>query len=315
MPHTHNSHRLGEVILKKDARSMSPHGSRYSAALKIHLWLVTLLALSATVAYSQQAESSPVDDYVKERMRDLHIPGLSLAVIKDGKIIKASGYGLANVETNTPATPETVYKTASLSKPFIGAAIMLLMQEGKIGLDDKVSNYLDGSPETWKEITIRHLLTHTSGIVRDPTDYHPYTEQTVADVIRSAYPLPLSFQPGEKWLYSNVGYYVLAEIIAKVSGKPWDEFIAERFFVPAHMTSTRTTTITDIVPHRANGYQQRNNRMINAENWIAVRPSGAFLSTVLDLAKWDALLYSDSLVTPSSRKARLVRPKSIIFES
>lgn len=260
---------------------------------------------TTTIASRVMDEENPgilVDDYVKKRMQEMHIPGLSLAVVKEGKIIKASGYGLANLETNTPAAPETAYKTASLSKPFIAAAILLLMQEGKIGLDDKVSKYLDGSPDTWKEITIRHLLTHTSGIVRDPSDYHPYNEQPVTDVVKSVYPVPLSFQPGEKWLYSNVGYYVLAEVITKVSGQAWNEFISERLLAPALMTSTRTTTVKDIVPHRANGYQQRDNRMINAENWIGVRPSGAFLSTVLDLAKWDAFLYSDSVLSASSHK-------------
>jgi D-alanyl-D-alanine carboxypeptidase len=264
--------------------------------------LAILFAFSATVTRSQQAEPDQVDDYVKQRMNELHIPGLSMAVVKEGRIVKASGYGVANIETSSPATPETVYKTASLSKPFIAAAILLLMQEGQIGLDDKVSKYLEGSPESWKEITVRHLLTHTSGIVRDPVDYHPYNEQTITDVIRSVYPLPLSFQPGDKWLYSNVGYYALAEIITKVSGTPWDKFIAERLFAPANMISTRTTTVTDIIPLRANGYQQKESGMVNAENWIAVRPSGAFLSTVLDLAKWDVLLDSGSPIKSSSRK-------------
>jgi CubicO group peptidase (beta-lactamase class C family) len=147
----------------------------------------------------------PVDDYVKERMRELHIPGLSLAVVKEGRIIKASGYGLASLETNTPATPETVYKTASLSKPFIAAAVLLLMQEGRIGLDDHISKYLDASPETWKEITIRHLLTHTSGIVRDPSDYHPYNDQLTLNVFfcspqprSSAFPFDMIKVPSNK---------------------------------------------------------------------------------------------------------------------
>jgi CubicO group peptidase (beta-lactamase class C family) len=261
-------------------------------------------AITETVLLDSNKNSSDiaVDDYVKQRMREMHIPGLSLAVVQEGKIIKASGYGPANLETNTPATPETVYKAASLSKPFIAAAVLLLMQENKIALDDPISKYLGDAPETWKEITIRQLLTHTSGIVRDPSDYHPYNEQPLTDVIKSVYPVPLSFQPGEKWLYSNVGYYVLAEIITRVSGKPWNQFIAERLFAPAHMTSTRTTTVTEIVPNRANGYQQRDGRTVNAENWIAVRPSGAFLSTVLDLAKWDAFLDSDSTLSAASHK-------------
>jgi len=243
------------------------------------------------------------DDYVNTWMRDQRIPGLSLAVLKEGRLVKATGYGMANLETNSPATAETVYKTASLSKQVIAAAILLLAQEGKIGLEDRANRYLDGAPEAWKEITIRQLLTHTSGIVRDPGDYRPYQEQPVGEVIKSVYSLPLSFPPGEKWLYSNVGYYVLAEIITNASGKPWNEFIAERLFKPAQMTSTRTTTATDIVPHRASGYRRTEQGLINAENWIAVRPSGAFLSTVLDLAKWDTWLDSTDALPVASLKA------------
>lgn len=256
-----------------------------------------MLAASPASAAAQ----GNVDGYIKGKMRELQIPGLSLAVVEDGKIVKADGYGLSDVETNSPATPQTVYKAASLSKQFVAAAIMLLVQDGKIQLDDKASKFLDGTPDTWKEITVRELLTHTSGIVRDPAEYDPYREQPIADVIKSAYALPLSFQPGDKWLYSNIGYYVLAEIISRVSGKPWDAFIAQRLFSPAGMASTRTTTTTGIVPDRASGYKRTASGLINAENWIAVRPSGAFLSTVLDLAKWDAFVESNGALTTSSR--------------
>ena len=260
----------------------------------------THLVLSLLIGASLPVRADAVDDYVKAQMQTLHPPGLSIAVLERGRLIKVAGYGLANVETDTPATPETVYKIASLSKQFLSAAIMLLVQEGKIGLDDKAEKYLNGSPASWRNITIRNLLTHTSGMVRDPSDYHPYKEQPPSDVIESVYPMPLSFQPGEKWLYSNVGYYVLAEIISKASGKSWSEFISGRLFAPAGMTSTRLLTLTAIVPHRASGYEQSDGKMMNAENWIAVRPSGAFLSTVLDLAKWDAFLDSRSPLTASS---------------
>jgi len=260
-----------------------------------------LLSFSAAV-WPQKATSEQVDAYVKERMQGMHIPGLSLAVVKDGQVIKASGYGIANLETNTPATPETMYKTASLSKSVIAAAILLLVQDGKLRLDDKVSEYLDGTPTSWQEITIRHLLTHTSGIVRDPADYHPYEDKPIAEIVQSVYPVPLVFQPGEKWLYSNVGYYVLAEIISKVSGEAWDKFIAERLFAPGEMKSTRTTSTTAIVSYRAAGYHWTESGMVNAENWIAVRPSGAFLSTVTDQAKWDALLDSDNILSAESHK-------------
>lgn len=268
--------------------------------------LACTLALLAAVPAGAQSD---VDVYIRQTMRESGIPGLSVAVVKGGRIVKASGYGMANLETNTPATAQTVYKTASLSKQFIAAAIMLLVQEGKLGLDDKASRYLDGSPETWKEITLRHLLTGTSGIVRDPkeSDYEPYREQPITDVINAAYPIPLRFRPGEKWSYSNVGYYVLAEIISKASGKTWNEFIAERLFAPAGMKSTRLTTTTEIVPGRASGYKNTSKGRVNAEDWIAPRPSGAFLSTVLDLAKWDAFLDSTSILADSSKRQMWTR--------
>jgi D-alanyl-D-alanine carboxypeptidase len=259
---------------------------------------LTLIAADPNPVAAQQN----VDDFIADQMRDLQIPGLSVAVIKGGKIVKEKGYGLADVETNTPATPQTVYKAASLSKQFIGAAIMLLVQDGKLQLDDRASKFLDTVPDTWKDITVRELLTQTSGLVRDPVDYDPYRAQPITDVIRSAHSLPLNSQPGEKWLYSNIGYYVLAQIISEVSGKPWDQFISDRLFSRAGMVSTRTTTNTAIIPNRASGYTRDGNTLINAENWIAVRPSGAFLSTVDDLAKWDAFLDTTSLFTSSSRQ-------------
>jgi CubicO group peptidase (beta-lactamase class C family) len=264
--------------------------------------LCLLAALTARTSRAQQSEPSRVDEYIQQRMRELPIPGLSVAVVKDGKVVLAKGYGAANLETGTPATAETEYRIASISKQFIAAAVLLLVQDGRMGLDDKAAKYLDGAPESWSQITIRQLLTHTSGIPRDPTDYHPYREQPITEVIQSGYALPLSFPPGEKWLYSNVGYYVLAEVISKVSGTPWDAFIAERIFGPAQMKSTHLGAAAEIVPHRASGYQWTNNAVVNAENWIAVRPSSAFLSNVLDLAKWDVFLESSGLLNDASRK-------------
>jgi CubicO group peptidase (beta-lactamase class C family) len=225
-------------------------------------------------------------------MKNRGIPGLSLAVVKDGRLVKSAGYGLANIETATPAKPETVYKIASICKPILATAVALLAQERKLQLDDKAAKYLESAPASWGNITIRHLLSHTSGIVRDPGDYHPYMEQPVTAVIESAYSIPLKFQPGEQWLYSNIGYYVLAEIMTKVSGRPWDEFIKEQLLAPAGMMSTRLTSVQAIVPERASGYQKSGTGLVNAENWSAVRPSGAYLSTVLDLAKWDMFLDS-----------------------
>ncbi len=266
----------------------------------MNLKRIHFFALVLSLALASAVQADKVDDYVKAEMERQHVPGVSVLIIKDGKIVKSEGYGLANVELNVPARPDTVYKIGSVSKQFIASGIMLLVQDGKISLDDNISKFLDGTPETWKPITIRHLLTHTSGIVREAPGFDPLKIQNDADVIKTAYSLPLRFTPGEKYEYCNVGYFTLAEIINKVSGKPWPDFLRERVFAPLGMNATRTTNMTDLVANRANGYVWRNDKLQNASIYFALRPSGALLSTVLDLAKWQAALESGKLLKQST---------------
>lgn len=230
-----------------------------------------------------------------------YIPGLSLVVLKYGEVIKAEGYGLANTKLKIPATPQTVYRIASVSKQFIAAGIMVLVQEGRLGLGDSVGKYLERAPPAWSGITIQHLLTHTSGLVPEAPGFDPFKIQSDADVISTAHPLPLRFAPGGKWEYSNTGYYVLAEIIRTVAGRPWPEYLRDAIFRPSGMNSTWPTNTTERVPNRAQGYVD-NDALRDAPDWLALRPSGAFLSTVLDLAKWDATLYTDRVLNDSTRR-------------
>ena len=257
---------------------------------------LALVLLSATAAGAQDVES-----VVKAWMDKQHVPALSVAVIKDGQV-KAEGYGFADVEHRIPARSDTVFKIGSVSKQFIASGIMLLVQDGKVAVGDKVSKYLEDAPATWQALTLRHLLTHTAGLVREAPGFDAYKVQPDIDVIRTAYAVPLRFTPGEKYEYSNVGYFVLAEIIKRVSGKPWGEFLTERVFVPLGMTSTRVTTLADIVPNRAHGYAWRDGKLQNEDDWPAIRPSGAFLSTVLDLAKWEAALWGDRILKEATKK-------------
>lgn len=266
----------------------------------MHLKRTHFFALVLLLTLTSAVQADKVDDYVKSQMERQHVPGVSVVVIKDGKIIKSEGYGLANVELNVPARPDTVYKIGSVSKQFIATGIMLLIQDGKISLDDNISKFLDGTPETWKSIKIRHLLTHTSGIVREAPGFDPLKIQNDAEVIKTAYSLPLRFTPGEKYEYCNVGYFTLAEIIARVSGKSWPDFLHERVFAPLAMNATRTTNMAEMVPNRANGYIWRDGKLQNASIYFALRPSGAFLSSVLDLAKWDAALESGKVLKQST---------------
>jgi CubicO group peptidase (beta-lactamase class C family) len=264
--------------------------------------LLTFLSLLLFVSAVAAQKTDQVDDFISSEMKKRNIPGVALAVVRDGKVVKVKGYGVGNVETSAPVTTETVFKIGSISKPIIAMGVMLLVEDGKIALDDKISKYLEGTPETWKDITVRHLLSHTSGIIREAPGFNPMRIQPDADVIKTAYQAPLVFAPGEKYQYCNVGYFALAEIIRKVSGKPWSEFLSERILKPLGMNSTRTTTFDEIIPNRANGYSFTNNKLTNSEVYLALRPSGAFLSTITDMIKLEEALNGKTFLKPETRR-------------
>jgi CubicO group peptidase (beta-lactamase class C family) len=259
------------------------------------------IALLVSLAATAVAQADRVDDLVETEMRKQRIPGLALAVLEDGKIVKAQGYGVANIEAKTPVTPETVFKIGSVSKQFIATGIMLLVQDGRLALSDPISRFLDGTPAAWKDITVRHLLTHTSGIVREGPAFDWFKVQSDAEVITSTYALPLRFTPGEKWEYSNTGYFALAEIIRRVTGTPWHEYLEQKVFTPAAMASTRATHANASLANRATGYSD-NDKLLPARDWPASRPSGAFFSSARDLAQWDAVLYGDTILRAATRR-------------
>jgi CubicO group peptidase (beta-lactamase class C family) len=247
---------------------------------------------------------SKVDNFVQASIRQQKIPGLALAVMRDGQIIKAQGYGLSNIELNVPASPQTVFQSGSVGKQFTATGIMMLVEEGKVGLDDKITKYFPGAPETWNKITIRNLLTHTSGI-KDYTDKNfdyrrDYTEEDLLKILQT---LPFDFAPGDKWSYSNSGYMLLGILIHKVTGKFYGDFLQERIFGPLGMTTTRIISEQDIVPNRAAGYRLIKGVIKNQE-WVSpslnTTADGALYFTVLDLAKWDAALYTEKLIKRSS---------------
>jgi CubicO group peptidase (beta-lactamase class C family) len=260
----------------------------------------TALCLLA-VAFTTAAYADPTDDFVAAQMRSQNIPGISLAIIKDGKIVKVQGYGLADIEGKVAATPETIYDIASISKPLVATGVMLLVQEAALNIDDPIAKHLDDLPPSWRSITIRHLLTHTSGLVRDAPGYDQYRDREDSEVIKTAYSLPLRFAPGDKWEYSNAGFSPLARILTKVTGRPWTEYLAEKIFRPAGMISTFPINTRVPLPNRARGYAD-NDTLKQADQRRALMPSGGFLSTVVDLAKWDALLDSDGFLTEATRR-------------
>jgi CubicO group peptidase (beta-lactamase class C family) len=260
------------------------------------LILIAVLWLAAP----SSARADQADDFVQSQMKMFHLHGISVAVVKNGQIIKAQGYGVADDEGRTPAQTDTVYKIGSVSKQFIATGIMLLVRDGRVGLDDPIGKFIEGTPAAWTPITVRHLMTHTAGLLRESPGFDANKVISDADVLKAAYRAPLLFTPGQKYEYSNVGYYALAEIIRIASGRPWQEYIEEKVFQPAGLSIVPTNTRNPIA-NKARGYDGRHNTNLAAD-WVALRPSGAFLSTVLDLAKWDAVLYTDRVLTDAERQ-------------
>jgi len=257
-------------------------------------------------AAAQDALQQAVDAYINNEMKQQGIPGLSLAVIKDGRIALAKGYGLANVEHQVPVKPETIFQSGSVGKQFTATAAMLLVEDGKLALDDQVSKHLSDMPDSWKDITVRHLLSHTAGTTDYPRDFDMRRDYTDDELLKRATAIPLEFNPGEKWRYSNLGYVTLGILIGKVAGKFYGDFLAERVFIPLEMTTARIISETDIVPNRAAGYRLVNGQLKN-QSWVSptmnTLADGSLYLTVLDMAKWDAALYNESVLKRSSLDA------------
>jgi CubicO group peptidase (beta-lactamase class C family) len=264
--------------------------------------------LLPTLLFPSFVHADQVDAYIELRMGKEHLPGLSLAVLRDGKVLKLKGYGYANLELKVPAAPDTVYQIGSITKQFTATAIMILVQENRVDLDNKISKYISGTPETWKDITVRNLLTHTSGLQSEgipTTDKTVFADYTEEEMLKSATALPLLSPPGVKYSYGNLEYDLLAIIIEKVSGKTYADFLRGRIFRLLGMTSTRVNDRGAIVSNRAQAFLWTNGSLQRCEPQVSptrYAGSGSILSTVADLAKWDAALYTDRILTATSRK-------------
>jgi CubicO group peptidase (beta-lactamase class C family) len=261
--------------------------------------LLAVLVLLASFAHADE-----VDHAVNHIMQQYKMPGAAIAVMREGKIVRAQGYGLANVELNVPVHPETIFQSGSMGKEFTATAIMMLVEEGKIALDDQITRYFPDSPATWNDITIRRLLTHTSGIKNySEHDINFRLDYSEDDLLKKAQSFPLDFTPGDKWSYSNTGYVVLGVLIHKVTGEFYGDFLQERIFHPLGMTSTRIMSEADIIPNRSSGYRLVKGQLKNQEYvspTLNTTADGSLYFTVLDLAKWDAALYTEKLLKHSS---------------
>lgn len=268
---------------------------------------VSAAATSTMESSTEDSETDrSVDAVVEQIMDSRQIPGLSLAVVQDGKLLKTQGYGLLDRELNIHTRPSSVFPIASMSKPFTAQGIMLLVQESKVDLDAPISTYLPDTPEHWADITVRHLLNHTAGLSEQVYEADIMALASARSFLPQASKAPLDFQPGESWMYSNTGYALAAIIIENVSGLSFDAFMEARLFDPLGMGHTDTLRESYVFSNRASGYvaAQRGHTVepidvpysLLPRLMPSLRGAGSITSTVLDIARWEIALQKGQLL-------------------
>lgn len=275
--------------------------------------LCTALSWEGTRAATMATQ--PVDAYIASEMRSQQIPGLSLAVLRDGRPLYLKSYGVATLEHAVPVKPDTLFQIGSIGKQFTSAAVLLLAREHRLELDDPLSKYLPEIPAGWRSVTLRDMLKHQSGIAQlTPPDHelldlhHDYTDE---EYIRLAASLPLEFEPGTDAAYSDTAYVLLGIVIGRLTGQFYGDLLQERVFHPLDMARTRIISDIDIIPDRASGYERGPSDALQNQGWVAPAlnrtADGSLYSTVLDLAKWDQALGEGSILS----RAELARAWTI----
>jgi CubicO group peptidase (beta-lactamase class C family) len=263
-----------------------------------------IVGLLAGTALAPRADS--IDDYAARQMRQLRLPGLALAIVRDGRVEAIRTYGKASLELDAPVTPDTVFELGSLTKQFTASAVVMLAEDGKLGLDDSVATHLPEAPDKWRGITVRHLLTHSSGLreyLSVPglaAEAHALGHREMTALFAAR--VPLEFPPGDTWAYSNTGYLLLGDIVERTSGQSYWEFLRARVFAPAGMQATRSSGPRAVIPNRAKGYGWNGggfeSRPALSENAYS---AGAIASTIADMARWAVALHAGRLISTASR--------------
>lgn len=280
--------------------------------------LIAMISLSAGCATHANPPGDEVD--VLMSRYDGAVPGASLLVIQEGKPVVQRGYGLSDIEQDIEAGPTTSYRLASVTKQFTASAILLLAEDGKLTLDDRLRQWLPSLPPADDAITLRHLLTHTSGLI----DYEDVMPDDTTEQLRDADVLRLLesqdrtyFEPGNGYRYSNSAYALLALIVERASGKSFQDFLRERIFLPLGMHDTVAYVQGGPeVPHRAYGYSEIDGQWTRTDQSAtsAVLGDGGIYSSIADLAKWDAALYDDRLLSDASRAAAFSSHVQVVGE-
>jgi CubicO group peptidase (beta-lactamase class C family) len=258
----------------------------------------------AGLLIAARVPADEIEALLQNEMSAHHVAGMTCLVIKDGKPLTHFCAGSANLEWPAPVDEQTVFEIGSVSKQFAAASILLLAEDGKLSVDDRISKFFTNTPAAWTNITVRHLLSHTSGLKNyDGLDgFEMRQHLTQAQFIERLAAQPVNFALGEKWAYCNSGFNLLGYIVENVSGKKYWDFLQERIFTPLQMTNTTRRDPWLIIPHRAAGYEFKNGKYRARDyDLTELFAAGAIVSTAADLAKWDAALLGKTFLKESSR--------------
>lgn len=289
---------------------------KFSKSLGI-FFLTSLIALNANSQNQQRTDS--IDFFLKDKMEKLHIPGLQIAVVQHGKIVKQTNYGVANIENSVSVTDQSMFSINSCTKAFVGVAVMQLQEEGKLNINDPISKYIEDLPLAWKDLTIKQLFANLSGL----PNIIDQSENLLADTEKGSWEkvktLPMEFKTGDHFSYNQTGYVIIGKIINKLSGMHFTKFIEDRQFKVAGMKQTRFGDSNDIIPHSAGAYTTQD--VVNGR-WITtdeIRSSYAkfpeffrtctgIISTSGEIAKWIIALQNGELLKQKSSLDLLWQP-------
>ncbi len=264
--------------------------------------------LTAQVVGPTPEALADLDRRIEAEMVENNIPGVLVGVASRGRLLHVKGYGMADVELRVPVSDSTVFEIGSISKQFVAVAVMLLVEEGRLGLDDPIHEHLADLPSEWLGVTVRQLLTHTSGIpdYEEIQTYEAYRFRfTPEEIIRVAHSRPMDFEPGTGWYYSNTGYFLLSLIVERIDGRPLGQMLKARVFQPLGMGQTRMADPEAIIAHRASGYwvDRMGVELVNRDptQTSSTLGAGGIVSSVHDMAKWDEALYGTRVLTEQSK--------------
>ena len=271
-----------------------------SIYLKYLLVAITVLSLNfQSISYAQNL--TKIDSLLQEKYPD-NAPGATFLISKNGSVIYKKAFGLANLELNVPMKTENVFKIGSMTKQFTAISILMLIEQGKLNLDDEITKFIPDYPTNGNKITIHHLLTHTSGI-KDYTRVKGLNaiaqkDLTPLELIDFSKNEPIDFVPGEKYKYNNSGYVILGYIIEKVTGQPYANFVEEQIFNKLEMTASQYASQREVIKNRASGYQKKDSYINRMDFSLTLAYSGgALMSTVDDMFKWQEAIKNNLLIS------------------